>query len=816
MRVGFEDVFPIYGIEDNVLINKYGDMATCFLFQGKEVFSLDKNGFADLAGFFDSAFNFLDESYVVHQQFISLDTVYNSPPLEFETYMSKAYAAHFLGKRYYKTYCYVTIIRTDTVSIKRGYSTTRKPGEKGKRISFDIQEYNSTCAQYVSHLKSNGISMVPLTRDQVERVLDGYFSFFREGVLSDLEFSDSIKVGDCHGTIFALNNDENQPEQVLPYAENKEYSTESGKIQSDLLYNLTFGLKCDHVVNVIYYLDGQRFWKDALEKRSKSLESMASFSSDNKKKAEDNRAFLEDTIKGDGNKKVVRMHMNVLFWADSREALKTLKGVVKGCFIDRGMRPHEANYLDIKNIYLSSCLGNAGTMPYEETFVTHSDIAACYLLKESIYDRSAGTPSKDGLILVDRVSGIPMFRDMWDLPYRTKKIDNRNGLVVGKSGGGKSSTTVEVCRQFLEMGFNITAIDIGGSLELFVREYDGNYIIYRVGMALGINPFDLKDAILTVDHLEYLATFVFILWKPKENLEDERRQVLERLIVEFYKAEKVDNAFYKARHITRWDIKVFYKWVSENKELITVTTRGRDEFFDLDSFIIVLEQFVTGKFSNLFVVNEGERLVDPTKKITVFELDNIKDHPTLFPIFAMLIGYMSLNVLLGSSGGGKILVYDEAHKILEKPGMAINLRYQYKTYRKFDAGVWICIQQISDIDIPNTNIEESIRGNCDLKYIMRHAVDAVDSLVDKLKLSEHQKALLMSIQNNLAGKYGYFEHLNIVGTDSKVVRTMVSPQQRVIMMSDKEDKKELYSVVESVGGDWHKGIEKFIKIRGWS
>jgi conjugation system TraG family ATPase len=816
MRVDFEDVFPCEELSGNAIINKYGDMALCFAYEGKEVFSSDKNGFINTHNLHDTAFNFLDESYVLHQQFITTEAVYEPSPLEFATYMSKANRRHFEGKRYFKTQSFVYIIKTDVYSIRRDSSTTRVPGAKAKRITFDIIEFENTVSEYVAQLKSGGINLVSLDSDfVVNNLLEGYFSFFQTGLLSDIEFR-PLKIGDNFGAIFSLNDVDNQPDTVFPFSENKEYSTETNKVYSDYLYNLSFGLKCEHILNVCFFLDGQRFWKDQLEKRSKSLLSMSSFSSDNAKKAKDNSKFLEVSVDSDGTKKWLRVHMNCIFWAKSEEELRRLKGVVKGCFIDKGMKPHEANYLDLKNVFFASSPGNAGTMPAEETFLTHSDIASCYLIRESVYDRSQGKPSVNGLQFVDRVSGIPMFRDIWFEPYRTKQIDNRNGIVVGKSGGGKSATVTEaLIRQNLEMGFYITAIDIGRSFELVVREYEGNYIVYQPGMSLGINPFELVDNVLSVDHLEYLATFIFILWKPKEVLELEQRQVLEKVILEYYRAVRSSDSSYIAQAVGKRDIGTFYNWVIDNRETLNVITRNRVDFFDCDSFIVVLEQFVTGKFSNLFVLKQGEKLIDPKKRLTVFELDNIKDHPTLFPIFSMLISYMSTNVLWGvHSSAGKIFLYDEAHKILEKPGMATNLRYQYKTYRKFGAAVWICIQQISDIDIPGTNIEESIRGNSDLKWIMRHAPDLVDELVERLKLSEHQKSLLMSIQNNLTGKYAYTEHLNIIGNDSKIVRTMVSPEQRVLLISETEDKKELYKIVDDMG-NWHSSIEKYIKLKGW-
>jgi hypothetical protein len=43
---------------------------------------------------------------------------------------------------------------------------------------------------------------------------------------------------------------------------------------------------------------------------------------------------------------------------------------------------------------------------------------------------------------------------------------------------------------------------------------------------------------------------------------------------------------------------------------------------------------------------------------------------------------------------------------------------------------------------------------------------------------------------------------------------MISPQQRVLMMSEFSDKAELFRFVENAGG-WHEGMEEYIKFKKW-
>jgi conjugation system TraG family ATPase len=812
-KVDFASVLPISLIDGPTIVNKYGDVTFCFAYSGKEMFSLDKLGLVEQNAVLDGAYHFLDESFVIHKQDVCVEAIYQPGRPEYQSYLSEAFANHYNNKLYHRYQSYLFITKTEGLSLKRDYSVARVAGNTANARN-NVAQIKDAIVAFAEHLKRNGITLRPLKEDEVYSLVEGYFSAYKDGLLADLMFGQDFMIGSQHVGIYALNTDENQPEYASPFALNQDYSTEDAKVFSDLMYALGYGWKANHILNQMIFLDGQSHWRTELEKKTQSLHSMKLFSMSNAKKADDNAAFLKATLNED-NKRVVRAHVNVVFWADDKAVFKSLGTDAKGRFIQLGMIPHQANYLDIKHIYLSSVPGNAGTMPFEETFVTHSDVASCYFTKESVIDRSMGKPSANGLMFTDRASNIPMYRDCWKKPYETKLIDNRNFLVIGKSGGGKSATTIEILRQYLELGFDITVIDIGRSFEVLAKLYDGNYIVYEAGMSLGINPFEAPDARLSVDKLEFLATFVFILWKPKETLEDEKRAALEKVLLAYYKAELTEKDYTIGIDGTGADIKAFYRFVESNQEAISALVKGREEFFDVDSFLLTLEQYVTGKFASLFTTGEGTRLVDPTKPLTCFELDNVKDHATLFPIFSMLITYMSTEVLWKRRDSYKIFLFDEAWKVLEKPGQATFVKYLFKTARKFDAAVGLNIQTIGDLNVPYGNLEETVLGNTDIKLIMKHKKDLIPSLIEKIFLSEHEQSLLLSIENNLVGKYAYTEHLNMVGKDVKVVRVMVSPEQRVNFMSEFKDKKLLFEMIEQEGSR-EQAIERFIAHKGWA
>lgn len=820
-KVKLENIFPIGLAEPPVMVNRFGDVSFAFAYQGPEMFSSSRESFLSLNTIFDSALNFLDESYVIHKQDIFLETVYKSEQPEYDTFLSRAYSDHFKNKRYYKAHSYIYVTKVNGLRLNRTHGLSRSH-EKSKATQFtaSLDVVRDTVFAYVNHLKGNGLVIQPLNSEEaLGKLFQGSLSGYDDSAFSDLTFTDDgIVIGvEKRLGVLSINSDESLPAHVLPYQENQHYSRKGNDnvLLSDFLYALGAGNQSNHVVNTMLFLDGQRFWKDELEKRSKRLHSFSKFGSENQRLLEDNNAFLDATYRDEG-KKIVRAHVNVTYWADDKDSFKNTRQTLKSEFISLGIVPHINNYLDQKAVYLSSFPGNAGTMPFEETFVTHSNVASCFFLKESVIDRSKGKPSADGLIYTDRVSNIPSFRDSWRKPYESKAISSRNILTVGESGGGKSSTVIELLRQFLEMGFDVTAIDIGRSFEIFCKTYGGNYIVYEEGMSLGINPFQLNDERLTVTNLEFLASFIPILWNPDREFTSENISALEKLLLRFYQAEKNEVADYSIGiDGTTTDIAAFFHFIESNRDLVSDVTKGKESFFDADSFLLSMEKYVDGKFDQLFK-STSDKLVDPSKSLTCFELDNIKDHKTLFPIFSMLITHMCTEVLWKKRNSEKLFWFDEAWKVLEKPGMAALLKYLYKTVRKFDGGVGINIQTIGDLKVPgNESIEETILGNSPVKLLMKHKDELVDAVVEKLKLGEHGRALLRSINSDLKGRYPYTEHLNIIGSDMKVMRMMVSPYQRVNFMSEFKDKSTFFKFLEE-SGSIEKAFEQFVQFKNWA
>lgn len=817
-----ENIIPIALMDNSVFINKEGDIVFCFSMEGPEMLTSTKEKFLSLNDGFEQGMEFLGSGYVLHYQDYCLESKYYPAQVESveNDFINNTFFSYHSGKQYWKKLSYLFVIKVNGNGELRNYSKPLLNFSYGvKPKTSNIDSVRSEVLTFVNHLKTVGINLSPLLENGVYNLYRGFLGGFEEGVFNDINFADDkIVIGNGkYLSCLAVNSDECLPQTLVPYTTNKTFSFDESKLHSDFINSIGYGIKCNHVVNTIIHLCDQSVQKDKLEKQSKKLNSLSLLGKENTRMKEDNDRFITATYEGKG-KLIVAAHMNVIFWADSKELLEKASNDFKSAFKTVKVDPHVSDYLNQKKLFLNSQPGNGASMPAEEFFLTHSHIAASLVGKESVIDRTKKT-THSALVVTDRVLNVPMFRDSWDEPYRTKKITARNSAAIGATGGGKTVGVINELYQYYLNGFFINCMDVGRSLEVICRYVGGNYIIYEEGMSLGINPFALLDNILKNSILEFQATLLGILWKPGYELNETERAALEEVLIAAYSATKNAEDLYYVAGIdaTDYSFPKFYEWLSNNQEKVKGITKNNASFFDVDSFLLTTKQFYNGKFSNLFSIGKNKvDLLDINNRFTVWELDNVVDHPTLFPIFAMLITYLTTEVMWNRKGINKFFWIEEAWKIAKKKGMASYFIYLLKTIRKFDGGFGVSIQEIGDMDVEGSRLMEVFMSNVDVWNFTYHKASMAEATARKLRWITDDKPtdlryeLLKSIRNDLTYKYPYMEKLSIIGNDAKVVRIMLSPEQVAAFMSDMNDKAKLFPFIERNGGNYLKGISEYV------
>lgn len=81
--------------------------------------------------------------------------------------------------------------------------------------------------------------------------------------------------------------------------------------------------------------------------------------------------------------------------------------------------------------------------------------------------------------------GNPALINLWD----NKALNNRNKIVIGPSGSGKSFWLNNYIYQSYELGNDITIIDIGGSYRSMINLNRGKYFDSTNQKQFAFNPF---------------------------------------------------------------------------------------------------------------------------------------------------------------------------------------------------------------------------------------------------------------------------------------------------------------------------------------
>ena len=177
-----------------------------------------------------------------------------------------------------------------------------------------------------------------------------------------------------------------------------------------------------------------------------------------------------------------------------------------------------------------------------------------------------------------------------------------------------------------------------------------------------------------------------------------------------------------------------------------------------------------------YLLNATENLDLLKERFIVFELDNIKDHPILFPVVTIIIMEVFISKMRKLKGIRKIILIEEAWKAIAKEGMAEYIKYLFKTVRKFFGEAIVVTQEVEDI-ISSPVVKQAIINNSDCKILLDQSKyqNKFDQIQDLLGLTEKEKALVLSVNkaNDPAKKYKEV-FISLGGILSKVYRTEVS------------------------------------------
>ncbi len=807
-----ENRLPIYKVENDCIISVYGDITIGFKVELPPIFSMSSADYERLHTTFLNAIKVLPMYSVIHKQDIFLTENYHykpDPNKEPDSYLSSEHQRHFENRPYLTHSCYLYVSLTSRQNIrKQSLLTTLCRGNLIPKEYLDdekIAKFLEAVEQFATILNKSHLSVKRLTTDEIvgtnttPGIIDKYLTLKRddeEFILKDISFfPEKLKIGDKEVFVHSVSNVDDLPAIIFNHSKYEPLSTENSECLVSYAAPASVLLPYNHIYNQYIFLDDPQFITNQLEGMVKRMHSLSKLSRQNAINSELIREFLNEIHSTE--KKIVRMHANIISWADESSTPEKVKNESGSAFSDMNCKVRH-NTIDAPMVYWAGIPGNAADFPAEDTIVTSLDIALCLFSFET-FEKSLQSPF--GIYLSDRLTHRPLHVDISDKPKNDSIVHNRNKFIIGPSGSGKSFTTNHIVRQYYEQGTHVVLIDVGNSYEAqcqMINEMtggkDGIYYTYTEENPISFNPFYTDDDVFDIEKLESIKTLIVTLWKK----DDEPMTRYEETIV-----EDTVNGYLKLIKSNKTIRPCFNTYYDFLKDTFFPALRKDVNFdptlFNIASFMKVLSVYAEGgKYD--YLLNSDKNIDLLNKRFVVFELDNIKDHPIIFPVVTIIIMETFINKMRRLHGIRKMILIEEAWKAIAKANMADYIKYLFKTVRKHFGEAVIITQEVDDI-ISSDIVKETIISNSGCKILLDQSMYAnrFEEIQRLLGLTDKQKALALSLNKDMDPKLKYKEVFIGLGDRGAVYATEVSKAEFWAYNTEQEVKKVLFDKAKEKG-----------------
>jgi len=813
--INIEDILPVYKVENDCILSRQGDITIAYKLELPDIFTLSGQEYEALHHAWLKAIKVLPRHSIVHKQDIFTKAVYQGRKGQDQSFLAAASEAFFEGRPYLEHTCYILLTKQpgNRKAASSGYSgLMRKSPVPAQTLNPQLyQDFMEKAGSFERILTDSGfVSLQRLTDDELAGtkskagIIEQYSFLQRENerpVIKDVHLKDEIRIGDNHCQLFTLSDVEDLPSLCGSRVNYDKYSTDKTKFSIGFASPLGLLLDCNHIYNQFIFIgDAQKTLK-GLEKKRLRLQSLSAYSRENAIARDATSDFLNEAISE--QRLPVKAHFNIMTWTSNPKEIQEIRNKVGSAMAQMDASGKQETD-GAPQIWWAGLPGNAADFPMNDTFDTFLEQATCFLNLESNYRTSQ---SGFGIRLGDRLSGRPVRADISDEPMKKGFITNRNKMILGPSGSGKSFFTNHMVNSYYEQGAHIVLVDVGHSYKGLCDLVGGYYFTYEENNPIKFNPFYIAEGeVLDIEKKESLKTLLLALWK-KENEHFARSEyvAISNAITLYYR--------HLAKHPNIFPgFNSFYDFLM--REYLQVLEKGKvkEKDFDITNFLYVLNPYYKGGEFD-YLLNATENLDLLNERFIVFELDNIKSHEILFPVVTIIIMEVFISKMRKlPKTVRKVILIEEAWKAIAKDGMAEYIKYLFKTVRKFFGEAIVVTQEVEDI-LSSPIIKQAIVNNSDCKILLDQSKyqNKFEEVQELLGLTEKDKALILSMNKANDPKRKFKEVTFILGSgNSKVYQTEVSPQEYYAYTTEAAEKAKMLEYAEEYGS-MEKGIAAMVQ-----
>jgi len=797
------EVMPIYRVEQDCILSRSGDFTLAYELTLPELFTLGVQDYEAVHQSWLKAIRLLPAHTVLHKQDWFTECRYQANfSREDLTFLTRASEQHFHDRPYLEHQCflYLTQKPVDRRPASAMLSTLVRPSlAPVQTLDTKVKEqFMDKCGQFVKVLQDAGyIQLRRLSDNELASSADKpgllerycYLLHPQENpVIRDISLSPSLQVGNLHCQIYSLADTEDLPSLCGPRMNYDKYSTDKTKFSISFAAPLGQMLACNHIYNQYLIIDDGRETLKKMEAKRLKLQSLSAYSRENSLSRDATNSFLNEAISL--QRHPVKAHFNLLTWSSDPARSADIRNAVSAALSQMDARARQETTCAAQ-LFWSAMPGNAGDLPVHEAFDTFTEQAACFFNQETNY---RSTISPVGVRFAERLYGQPVHVDISDWPVKAGICANRNKFVLGGSGSGKSYLMNMLVRTYVEQMSHVVIVDVGHSYKGICDLLEGYYFTYSEQNPIKFNPFYLGSDVLDTEKKESIKTLLLSLWKRDDESFSRSEYVsLSNALQTYFEYLKEHPDVFPC-------FNSFYEYLRDIF-LQNLRQEGiKEKDFDIDNFLYVLRPYYAGGEYD-YLLNARENLDLLTQPMIVFELDNIKDHPILFPCVTIIIMEVFINKMRKLKGIRKVILIEEAWKALMRNGMAEYIKYLFKTVRKFYGEAIVVTQDVEDI-VSSPIVKQAIINNSDCKILLDQSKfqNKFDGIQELLGLTEKEKSLVLSVNRANDPTLKYKEvFISLGGQLSIVYRTEVSAEEYFAYTTEEKEKMLVQAYAKKYG-----------------
>lgn len=797
-----DDSFPLWKIEQDFILSKSGDASAVLKLELPEMFTLSSDDYNALHSVWLKAIRILPEGTILHKQDCFTRAKYHGDTAGSDDFLKESSDRFFEGRPFMDHTCYLVI--TSKAAGRRPASSAfsnllRKSILPAKVNSAQYTRLGDVIGQFSKILSDSGYLQVSrLKADELSGSADApglleQYLFLSNGgkrpELKDIMIKPDLKIGENHVQVYTLADTDTMPATCSPKVRYEKYSTDKTNFAIGFATPLGLLLPVNHIYNQYIVITDSIKTIKRLEQKRTRLQSLSMYSRENAISRDATAEYLNEAISE--ARQPIKAHFNLVCWTDDEGQLPEMRNKVASALSKLEAVPH-LETTGAAQVWWAGLPGNEAELPENETFDTFATQASCFLNMETAY-RSSDSPF--GIRLGDRLTGVPLHVDISDEPMKRGISTNRNKLVVGGSGSGKSMFMNHMLYSYIQQGAHCIVVDVGHSYEGLCQLVNGYYFTYSEENPIRFNPFFIGTSdSLDTEKKESIKTLLVALWKHGDESFRRSEYVAISNALQSYYIQLEDNpALFPC-------FNTFYEFLQDKfrSELERDSVKDRD--FDIHNFLYVLRPYYKGGEFD-YLLNATENLDTLQQRFIVFEIDAIAGHPTLFPVVTLIIMEMFISKMRKLKGVRKVICIEEAWKAIANSGMAEFMRYLSKTVRKYFGETITVSQEIDDM-LNSPIIKDAIINNADCKILLdlKKFQNKFEAIQAVMGMSEKGKEQVLSLNRaNEPGRRYREIYIELGNQVQKVYRYEPSPEEYYAFSTEQTEKLKVQQYTEQLG-----------------